>query len=78
MIIGSTQNTNHPETSKLYEILKSSKMIKYTEDDLITKGYEIKNAKITSVDLDMSDHGCLKLYLFGELYTEGSASVKVM
>jgi hypothetical protein len=36
-------------------------MINYTEDKLRVLGYNIKNAKITSVDLSMADHGCLTL-----------------
>lgn len=27
------------------------------------KGYEIKNARITSADLDMRDHGCMVLWI---------------
>lgn len=34
-------------------------MKKYTYDELISLGYKIENAKITSVDLSMEDHGCL-------------------
>ena len=36
-------------------------MHKWTEEELIAKGYNIQNAKITSVDLSMKDHGCLAL-----------------
>lgn len=36
-------------------------MIKYSLAKLIDKGYTIENAKITSVDLSMADHGCLTL-----------------
>jgi hypothetical protein len=36
-------------------------MINYTEDKLRELGYDIENAKITSVDLSMADHGCLTL-----------------
>ena len=36
-------------------------MINYTEDKLRELGYKIENAKITSVDLSMADHGCLTL-----------------
>lgn len=36
-------------------------MIEYTEDKLREQGYKIENAKITSVDLSMADHGCLTL-----------------
>ena len=36
-------------------------MINYTEDKLREQGYKIENAKITSVDLSMADHGCLTL-----------------
>lgn len=36
---------------------------KWTEESLITEGYSIKNAKITSVDLSMANHGCLTLRL---------------
>ena len=38
-------------------------MIKWTEDLLKEKGYEIQNARITDVDLSMADHGCLTLKL---------------
>lgn len=31
------------------------------ESELVKRGYEIMNAKITSVDLDMRDHGIMKL-----------------
>ena len=34
-------------------------MKKYTYDELISLGYKIENAKITSVNLSMEDHGCL-------------------
>lgn len=30
-------------------------------DDLISDGYKIENAQITSADLSMEDHGCLTL-----------------
>lgn len=33
------------------------------EEILIRKGYEIKNARITSADLDMRDHGCMVLWI---------------
>jgi hypothetical protein len=36
-------------------------MINYTENKLRELGYDIENAKITSVDLSMADHGCLTL-----------------
>lgn len=36
-------------------------MINYTEAKLRELGYDIENAKITSVDLSMADHGCLTL-----------------
>ena len=36
-------------------------MHKWTEEELIAQGYKIQNAKITSVDLSMADHGCLVL-----------------
>lgn len=34
-----------------------------TESLLREKGYEIKNARIRSADLDMRDHGCLMLWI---------------
>ena len=36
-------------------------MIKWTKELLENAGYEIENARITSVDLSMADHGCLTL-----------------
>lgn len=30
-------------------------------EQLVAAGYKIENAKITSVDLSMEDHGCLTL-----------------
>lgn len=36
-------------------------MIEYTKEQLESEGYKIENAKITSVDLSMADHGCLTL-----------------
>lgn len=36
-------------------------MIKWTEQKLKDAGYEIQNAKITSIDLSAEDHGCLTL-----------------
>ena len=39
-----------------------------TEKFLIDNNYKIQNAKITSVDLSMKDHGCLTL----QLVLEGS------
>lgn len=33
------------------------------EDELISKGYEIRNAKITHVDLSMEEHGVMVLSL---------------
>nr|DAI37280.1 MAG TPA: hypothetical protein [Caudoviricetes sp.] len=36
-------------------------MKKYTRATLEKAGYEIKNAKITSVSLNMENHGCLTL-----------------
>lgn len=36
-------------------------MKKWTIDDLLEKGYRIENARISSVDLSMEDHGCLTL-----------------
>ena len=38
-------------------------MKKYDTEKLINEGYRIENAKITSVDLSMADHGCLTLKL---------------
>lgn len=38
-------------------------MKKYTEELLISEGYEIKNALIESVDISMADHGCITLYI---------------
>ena len=35
----------------------------YESERLEAKGYKIENAKITSVDLSMADHGCLVLSL---------------
>jgi len=32
-------------------------------EHLVAAGYQIENAKITSADLSMEDHGCLTLYL---------------
>ncbi len=32
-------------------------------EQLETSGYKIENAKITSADLSMEDHGCLTLYM---------------
>lgn len=42
-------------------------MYRYKETELIEKGYRIENAKITSVDLSMADHGCVtfNIYLSG-------------
>ena len=36
-------------------------MIEYTENKLKELGYDIQNAKITSIDLSMTDLGCLAL-----------------
>lgn len=36
-------------------------MKKYTKEILEQEGYKIKNAKITSVSLNMENHGCLTL-----------------
>ena len=36
-------------------------MKKWTQEQLEKEGYKIENAKITSVDLSMADHGCLTL-----------------
>lgn len=36
-------------------------MKEWTEDNLVSEGYEINNARITSVDLSMADHGVLTL-----------------
>ena len=36
-------------------------MKNWTEDELINAKHRIMNAKIESVDLDMSDHGCITL-----------------
>lgn len=33
------------------------------EDEIRAKGLEIKNARITSAELTMSDHGCLTMWL---------------
>lgn len=43
-------------------------MIEWTVKKLINDGYEIENAKITSVDLSMEDHGvlCLSIGLDGK------------
>lgn len=41
-------------------------MKKYTREILEKAGYEIKNAKITSVSLNMENHGCLTLDIFLE------------
>ena len=35
----------------------------WKEEELIAKGYEIWNGKITSADLDMSAHGCITMWL---------------
>lgn len=43
-------------------------MKEWTTGDLIDKGYEIENGKITSVDLSMADHGCIVL----EMTVEGN------
>lgn len=37
--------------------------VKMKESWLREQGYEIKNAKITSADLDMRDHGCMTLWI---------------
>lgn len=37
------------------------KMKHWTEDLLIKEGYKLENAKITNVELSMSDYGCLTL-----------------
>lgn len=34
-----------------------------TADILVRDGYEIINMRITSVDLSMSDHGCMTLFM---------------
>jgi len=36
-------------------------MKKWIKELLLKEGYKIENAKITSVDLSMEDHGCLTL-----------------
>lgn len=38
-------------------------MKKWSKEKLISAGYEIKNAKVTHVDLSMEDHGviCLEM-----------------
>lgn len=36
-------------------------MKKYTEEQLKSKGYELLNAKITNVSLNMKNHGCVTL-----------------
>lgn len=36
-------------------------MKKWTEEELFEDGYQIQNARITSVDLSMADHGCMTL-----------------
>lgn len=41
-------------------------MIEWKEEKLIEAGYEIKNARITSADLDMRDNGCMTLSLVVE------------
>lgn len=38
-------------------------MEKLTYDQLISQGYEVQNAKITNVSLNMNDHDCLVLDL---------------
>ena len=38
-------------------------MKKWTQDDLVKDGYQIENAQITSVSLNMENHGCLCLDL---------------
>lgn len=43
----------------------------WTEEQLIACGYDIKNAKITSADLSMRDHGVLTLDLGLEGYGWG-------
>lgn len=35
----------------------------WKQDELIAEGYELWNARITHVDLDMSDHGCITMWL---------------
>lgn len=41
-------------------------MKKYTQEQLETSGYRIKNALITNVDLSMADHGCFELAMMLE------------
>lgn len=38
-------------------------MKEWHECELIGAGYQIWNAKITSADLDMSEHGCITMWL---------------
>lgn len=38
-------------------------MKKWTTEQLVSKGYTIKNAQITGVSLNMKNHGCLTLDL---------------
>lgn len=38
-------------------------MKKWTQDNLVKDGYQIENAQITSVSLNMENHGCLCLDL---------------
>lgn len=33
------------------------------EEQILKEGYEIKNAVITSVDLSMSEYGCITMYI---------------